>query len=72
MRNHRDHRTILAACLLSLCGLVIESSSAEQPTIPTRNLADEKPARFDIHVNQLSSDGVPEIQPWKTDRKSVV
>ena len=66
MRNHRDRRTILAACLLSLCGLVIESSSAEQPTIPTRNLADEKPARFDIHVNQLSSDGVPEIQPWKT------
>ena len=33
---------------------------------PTKSLADVAPSRFDVHVNDLSEDGVPVVQPWKT------
>ena len=54
-----------------ILGLTIWASScatlaAEPPTIPTTNLAKETPSRFDVHVNNLSNEGVPLIQPWKT------
>ncbi len=62
----KSHRAILAACLLSLCGLAIQTVAADQAAIATRNLADETPSRFDVHVNDLSNDHVPQVQPWKT------
>ena len=39
---------------------------ADQPAIPTTNLAKVVPAKFDVHVNDLSDDGVPVVEPWKT------
>lgn len=57
--------------IAGILGLVVLSISctqlaAEPPTIPTRNLATETPARFDVHVKDLPVEGVPVVQPWKT------
>ena len=39
---------------------------ADEPAIPTRNLAQATPSRFDVHVRDLSDEGVPVVYPWKT------
>ena len=57
--------------IAGVVGLVVWIAShaifaAESTTIPTRNLARETPSRFDVHVNDLSDEGVPLVQPWKT------
>jgi hypothetical protein len=41
-------------------------ASAEEPAIPTTDLAQVAPLRFDVHVNDLPDAGVPVVQPWKT------
>lgn len=60
-----SYRVVLLGILL--CGLVLgeQGSQAIAADIPTRNLAEESPARFDVRVNELSEAGVPFIQPWK-------
>jgi hypothetical protein len=64
----RSMRSVVTVGILGLSVWVSTSEirAAELPTIPTRNLAVETPSRFDIHVNDLSDEGVPLIQPWKT------
>jgi hypothetical protein len=58
----------MIAFILGLAVWVIGCAihAAEPLTIPTRDLAKETPSRFDVHVNDLSDQGVPLIQPWKT------
>ena len=57
--------------ITGILGLAVWASGcvmlvAEPAIIPTRDVAKEMPARFDVHVNDLSDEGVPLIQPWKT------
>jgi outer membrane protein assembly factor BamB len=42
--------------------------AAEPSAVPVRNLAETVPERFDVHVDDLTGENVPVVQPWKTIR----
>lgn len=44
------------------------AAAGEPPNIPTQDLSQAAPARFDVHVNDIPDEGVPVIEPWKMFR----
>lgn len=63
----RPMRSVITVGILGMavCLSTCEMHAVEGPSTPARDLAKESPARFDVHVNELSEEGVPFIQPWK-------
>ena len=68
------YATLPATLLLSIAttafgvvGVLLTGTEAlaDRAVFPTRNLAQVAPAKFDVHVNDLSDEGVPVVQPWK-------
>ncbi len=55
--------TMFIAMWILVAGTV---ALADQPVVPSKDLSRVAPARFDIHVNDLSDKGVSVVQPWKT------
>ncbi len=51
-----------------LVGILLMGTGAfaETPVFPEKNLAEAAPSRFDVHVGDLSDQGVPVVPPWKT------
>lgn len=43
-------------------------AETQTPVIPAKNLAEIKPSRFDVHVNDLPEKDAPVVGPWKTIR----
>ncbi|MBN1910640.1 MAG: hypothetical protein JW818_12920 [Pirellulales bacterium] len=65
----RGVRSVVVLVLAAICGLVGLSEIAwagEQAAFPTADLSKAKPSVFDVHVNNLSDEGVPRLRPWRT------
>ena len=66
--KHANLPTLTLSFLWGLLGVLSASAEtlAAEPSIPAKDLSRVAPLRFDVHVNDLSDEGVPVIGPDKT------
>ena len=59
---------VIGCFALGLCAKENQTGSGKKFSFPSKSLAKVAPSVFDVHVKDISEEGVPVVKPWKTIR----